>query len=84
MDAQCWVVTGPKALAPQASGPSHVPGLKGRVGSVLGPSLVREMAWGWSVVPARCGTPMPWSHTWQCTGAHSGDELVVRVLCGLR
>jgi hypothetical protein len=42
MNAQCWAVTWPKASAPRASGPSHITGLKGRVGSVMGPSLAAK------------------------------------------
>jgi hypothetical protein len=55
MVVQYWAVTGPKALAPRASGLSHILGLKGRVGSVLGSSPTRETVWGRPTVLARCG-----------------------------
>jgi hypothetical protein len=59
MDVQA--VTGPKALAPRASGPSHILGLKGWVGSMLGSSPMRETVWGLPTVPTRCDVPTPWS-----------------------
>jgi hypothetical protein len=64
-----WVVTWPKASAPRASGPSHITGLKGRVGSVLGPSrAVKSGRAGPVEKRARCThkwSSQPWSQRWR-------------------
>jgi hypothetical protein len=76
MNAQCWAVTWPKASAPRASGPSHITGLKGRVGSVLGPSRATKSGRA-DPVAKRTGcthkwSSQPWSPRWRDRRQRSG------------
>jgi hypothetical protein len=71
MDARCWVVTGPKALAPRASGPRHIPGLKSREGSMLGPGVLSQ-----------CGVMCP-RRGHALGGVRDSGEPAVRAPCGL-